>query len=364
MLGYSNLGERLCLILSHKQQKNLECQVSCAKETGDLRETKRCLALLAKSAGQATGDIAKILQVSTESVRQWITKFLIQGTMGIVSKSSTGRPTKLTESQRAVLSEIIRQGPQASGFPGGCWRTPMIQFLIQSKFNVSYSVKYLSELLKNMGFSYQKATFISAKQDKQARKEWLQKKWPEILQLAKQKNTHILFGDESSFPQWGTLNYTWASKGQQPVIETCGSRKSYKVFGLIDYFTGTFYSKGQEEKLNSESYAAFLTEVLSRTRKHIILIHDNASYHVSAAMRAFFKENKYRVTVYPLPTFSPDYNPIEMLWKKIKQAGTHLQYFPTFNSLILKVEDMLELFGNVKKEVLSLFGFYIGLQCI
>jgi len=77
----------------------------------------------------------------------------------------------------------------------------------------------------------------------------------------------ILFGDKASFPQWGTLNYTWAPIGEQPVIQTSGNRKSYKVFGLIDYHTGNFYSKGHEEKLNSESYMEFLMEVLSKTRR-------------------------------------------------------------------------------------------------
>ena len=69
---------------------------------------------------------------------------------------------------------------------------------------------------------------------------------------------YLLFGDESSFPQWGSLNYTWARKGQQPVIKTSGSRKAYKVFGLIDYFSGQFFSKGHLGKLNADSYIAFL----------------------------------------------------------------------------------------------------------
>jgi len=231
-------------------------------------------------------------------------------------------------------------------------------YLNRYKFNIFYSVKYLSELLKNMGFSYQKATFIAANRDKKERKEWLKNTWPEILNKANKENAHVLFGDEASFPQWGTLNYTWAPIGEQPVVETSGTRKSYKVFGLIDYFTGRFFAKGHEGKLNADSYIDFLTEVLSKTKKHIILIQDNAPYHTSAQMIEFFDEHKDRITVYHLPTFSPDYNPIEKLWKKVKQAGTHLHYFPTFESLILKVEDMLEMFANVKKEVLSLFGFY------
>lgn len=346
------------LNLSGKQEKDLRYQLDYSEKNGDVREVKRCLTILAISDGQEISEIAITLQISTESIRTWLNKFLTEGIVSLISKPVSGRPSKLNEQQRMELYEIIAQGPGASGFPGACWRTPMIQYLIEKKFKISYSVKYLSELLHNMGLSYQKAAFVAAKRDEELRVEWLQEIWPKILKLSEKKNSQILFGDEASFPQWGTLNYTWAPIGIQPIIQTSGTRKSYKVFGLIDYYTGRFYHKGYEEKLNSESYKAFLLEVLSKAKQHVILVQDGAPYHTSKEMKAFFKKNKHRITVYQLPTFSPDYNPIEKLWKKIKQAGTHLQYFPTFDSLILKVEDMLELFSNTKKEVLALFGFY------
>jgi hypothetical protein len=38
--------------------------------------------------------------------------------------------------------------------------------------------------------------------------------------------------------------------------------------------------------------------------------------------------------------------------------GTHLKYFPTFDSLIERVEEMLVEFKNASDEVLALFGLY------
>ena len=248
------------------------------------------------------------------------------------------------------------------GFSGFCWRTPMIQHLVLQKFGVFYSARYLSELLKNMGFSYQKATFVADKRNAESRKEWLEKRWPKILKLAQKKDAHIFFGDESSFPQWGSLSYTWAPKGQQPVVKTCGSRKGYKVFGLIEYFTGKFLAKGHEGKFNFETYQDFLKDVMRKTRKHIILIQDNVPYHTCEEMQAFFYDHKDRITVYQLPVYSPDYNPIEKLWKKVKEKGVHLCYFPTFDDLKNKVNEMLDLFGHARNEVLSLFGFYDELE--
>ena len=131
--------------------------------------------------------------------------------------------------------------------------------------------------------------------------------------------------------------------------------------GLIDYFTGRFFSKAHEGRLNSESYTIFLKEVLRRTRKHIILIQDGARYHTSAAMKEFFEKHSDRITVYQLPSYSPDYNPIEKLWKKIKEKDIHLHYFPTFESLKDKVEEALIRFKDLQNEILSLFGFYDNL---
>ena len=149
-----------------------------------------------------------------------------------------------------------------------------------------------------MGFSYQKAAFVSDHKDREKRKEWIAETWPEIKKLAAKKNAYILFGDEASFPQWGSLTYTWAKKGKQPVVKTSGKRKAYKVFGLIEYFTGRLFCKAQESRFNSESYMGFLKEVLSSTRKHLILIHDGAKYHTSVAMRTFFQQHSDRITVY------------------------------------------------------------------
>lgn len=350
------------LKLSRQQHAELENQLVAAEAKGDLPEVKRILSVLSLVAGQFVEDIAEILKVSIETIRQAVRRFLLGGVTEMQSKSRPGRPPKTTKSQRKQLSKWITMGPEKMGFPGFCWRTPMIQHLVLQKFGILYSARYLSELLNNMGFSYQKATFVADKQDEKKRKKWLTTQWPEILKLAQKKDAHIFFGDESSFPQWGSLSYTWAPRGQQPVVKTSGSRRGYKVFGLVEYFTGKFLAKGHEGKLNAKTYQEFLKDVMKQTRKHIILIQDNVPYHTCPDMQAFFYDHKDRISVFQLPVYSPDYNPIEKLWKKVKEKGIHLCHFPTFDDLKNKVNEMLSLFKNAKNEVLALFGFYDELE--
>jgi len=346
------------LKLAAQTRKDLDIMLHQAERRGDLRTAKRVMAILSVADGYTYRVISDVLKVSEESIRLWYRAFLFHGVEGLRSKKSPGRKQKLTKSQKQKLDEIITDGPAKAGYPGACWRSPMIQHLIHERFGIFYSVNYISQLLKSMGFSYQKAGFISDHKNPEKRKEWLESKWPEIYRLAKDKDALIFFGDEVSFPQWGSLSYTWAKKGIQPKVMTCGIRKGYKVFGLVEYFTAKFIYKCQEARFTSETYSQFLKEVLSTTEKHIILVQDGARYHTSKAMCEFFATHSDRLSVYQLPSYSPDYNPIEKLWKEIKKDGIHLHYFPTFEHLTNKVNEVLPLFVNAPHKVLSLFGFY------
>ena len=350
------------LVLSKFQRKSLLIALSKGTKKGNLTVVNRIKTILAVVEEVPFSQIAKILRVSEEGIRQWVINYLSSGLRAITFlKKQPGRPSKLSKTPRKRLKQWIIDGPQNAGFPGACWRSPMIQELIFQKFGVLYNVKYLSELLKNMGHSYQKARFAVGGKDpenQEKRQKWLEQTWPEILAEGQEKGAYLLFGDEVSFPQWGSLTYTWAPIGQQPTVPTSGVRKGYKVFGLIDYFSGFFFYKTQESRLNSETYKAFLWEVLAKTRKPIILIQDGASYHVSKATRLFFEQFQHRLTVYQLPGYSPDFNPIEKLWKNVKKNEIHLHYFPTFDSLKHKVEEALTHFSNRQKEILELFGFY------
>jgi transposase len=83
---------------------------------------------------------------------------------------------------------------------------------------------------------------------------------------------------------------------------------------------------------------------------------DGARYHTSAETTAFFAQQTARLQVFPLPPYSPDYNPMEKLWKKIKQQDTPLHSFPTCEALTEQVEQALLKCTNTPEEILGLCG--------
>lgn len=119
--------------------------------------------------------------------------------------------------------------------------------------------------------------FVSDHLDEKERKAWLSETWPEILLLAEKKKVYILFRDEVSVPKWGTLSYTWSRQGKQPTIGTCGIRKGYKVFGLIDYLK--FPKKASRRQAQQYGHERIYGGFVGYREKHTkIIIHGGFSH--------------------------------------------------------------------------------------
>jgi transposase len=213
-------------------------------------------------------------------------------------------------------------------------------------------------LLHNMGFAFQKARLVSDHCDAARRPEWLNDTWPPILRAAKRRKGLILCEDEASFAQWGSLRYTWARRGQQPAVKTSGKRKGSKVVGAMAYGSGRLFSQGIEGRFTSESSQAFLTMILAQTTAQVLLIHDGARYHTSKATQQFLETHGERITAHPLPSYSPDDNPIAYLWKKTKKRATHHQYCKECAALTVSVEQALAYCATHPETVLELLGRY------
>ncbi len=351
------MGLRICF--SRPTVNRLTETWQRALRRGDRRVVQRATALLLLAEQVPVPTVAARVGAGVSTVYAWLQAFLVAQCASLVYRTSPGRPPKLSKAQKQRLSTLVAAGPEAVGYATGCWNSALIQDLIQREFGVLYSVPYVAELLKNLGFSYQKARFVSDHLDEGRRAHWRTVTWPAILRAARRQGALLLFGDEASFAQWGSLGYTWAPRGVQPLIRTCGKRKGSKVFGLIDYFTGRLFAHGHDGRFTAESYCAFLGRVLAATDRPIILVQDGARYHTAQATQAFFAAHAARLTVHQLPAYSPDYNPIEHLWRNIKRRNTHNRYFPTFATLTEAVETALAHFRDRPAEVKQLIGTYL-----
>src|SRR2546427_1130515 len=317
--------------LSRATVNDLHKRLQHAYQRDDVRLVRRITVLLDLLVEQVPmALLCARWGLSLSCLYTWQKALLLRGMDSLVYRHGGGRRPKLTPRQKKRLVELLEAGPLVVGFETACWNSVLIRVLIWREFGVLYNRHYVSTLLHNLGFSFQKARFVSDHLDTAKRLAWLQDKWPAIFRAAKRRGGLILFEDEASFAQWGSLCYSWARRGQQPEVPTSGKRKGYKVFGAIEYISGRLFFQGIESRFNSESYQAFLQMIMAQTTEHLFLIHDGARYHTSKATQAFFTTHADRITERPLPSYSPDFNPIEYLWKKTKKQATHNQYFKEF----------------------------------
>lgn len=231
--------------------KALRARLVEARQQGQVRLVTRITTLLCLTQVAQSDDLLDLLQVARASVYRWISAFLVQGLASVQVQRSPGRPPKLTKTQKQQLVERLSAGPEAAGYASAGWNSALVQDLILREFRVEYNLHYGCELLHNLGFSYQKARFVADHLDPVARQVWLDQTWPQIVTRARQRKALLLFADEASFAQWGSLSYTWAKRGEQPLVKTSGLRKAYKVFGLLSYFDGHLFVQGHTERFTA-----------------------------------------------------------------------------------------------------------------
>lgn len=329
-----------------------------ALKAGQNQLLKRITALQLLSDQLAPALIATRLEVAVSTVYAWLKAFMQHGVGALKYGPKKGRKAKLSQAQLETLKQKLLASPTESGYDGGMWNAALVAELIEREFGQHYHPRYVPSLLKELGFSYQKACFKSDHLDPVRRAEWLQSEWPSLVKAAGEQKALLLFGDEASFAQWGSLSYTWAIRGQQPVVATSGIRKAYKVFGLLDYFTGQLFYSAHTGRFNAASYCEFLRSVLEQTpgTQKVMVVQDGARYHTARATKEFIAAHAERLSVYQLPAYSPDYNPIEHLWRRIKRQATHNRYFKCFEDLTASVDAALQALAAKPSEVKALAG--------
>jgi transposase len=326
---------------SKETLKDLYKELERAEQLNNLRLFKIVHCLLMRHKGHSVPEIADLLRVKVRTIYDWIGRFRRERFNWLCGKHYQGRGRKrtLTNAQCEELERMIDKGPGEAGFDMGVWTSAMIQEVMHRAFGVLYACRYICSLLKKLKISYKKATFVPEKVDSeewhQKRTVWKEHTWPEILRLAEETGAVILFGDEASFRQWGSLAHTWGRRGKKPVVKTCGKRKCLKYFGTIEVKDGDFQYMECEGRDNGDTYLTFLKQLLTRYSRPIILIEDGAPSHHRKDVTAFKEGLKAqgRLFASTLPPYSPDFNPIEKLWKNTKHTGTHCKYFPPLESL-------------------------------
>ncbi len=157
--------------------------------------------LIGMAHGAGLAELLAGWHLGKATVYRWMKAFIEQRWDSLRYTPPSGRPARLTKTQKQPLVDAVKAGPEAAGYTCGCWTTTMIQEWIFQHFQVTYSRFYVAELLRNLGLSYQKARFVSDHLDEAARKQWVETVCPTRLEKAQREDQPISFEDGVSFAQ-------------------------------------------------------------------------------------------------------------------------------------------------------------------
>jgi transposase len=164
----------------------------------------------------------------------------------------------------------------------------------------------------------------------------------------------VLFSDECGVYLLPMVRQTWAPKGNSPVLrEHCGY-EHLSIAGAISS-CGNLVFWCRKSSFKGFECAAFLEYVADCYRKNkLTLIWDGAAIHKSLPVKEFLAEKPGKIRLEQLPAYSPELNPIELLWAYLKKKmANHI--FLNLDQLYQAICEELNHIKNNRKLIQSFF---------
>jgi len=127
----------------------------------------------------------------------------------------------------------------------------------------------------------------------------------------------LLAEDETDLLLFPPLRFAWALRGAQAKVWLTGQNARRVLFGALNLRTGhlVLFSR---ERSKAPDFCAFLREVHRRYRAHrVVLLLDGNSSHTAGASQRLAAT--LGITLLWLPARSPHLNPMDHLWRDVKQ---------------------------------------------
>ena len=282
-------------------------------------------------SGKLLKDVADIVLYDETAVRRWIRAFVSYDYEGLIEKKGRGQKPRLPkEEEEKFKDELDKLHDEKNG---GRVSVEDIQKLLVDKFNSNYSRSGIYTLLDRINIVWITGRSKHPKHSQEAIDQF-KEEFPEevksIKKNIKNKKIEVWWQDESRVGQQGSLSRVWAAKGTRPRVVRQRQFLNTYIFGaccpekdkgcaliLPECHTGMMQLHLDEISKNVEE------------KFHAIIIIDRASWHTTEALN--IPEN---ISLLPLPAYSPELNPMEQVWQKIKGDSLTNTTFKNYDDIV------------------------------
>jgi transposase len=130
----------------------------------------RLYAIYQIKQGKKAEELEDLYGVCYKSIYNWVHRYNKEGLKGLQDKPRSGRPSKLSLEQKEELSQIFSVSPESVGYPTATWTGPLVADYILQRFGIAYKKAQTYNLLRDMGFTFQRGKGIYPEaQERQAK---------------------------------------------------------------------------------------------------------------------------------------------------------------------------------------------------
>jgi len=162
----------------------------------------------------------------------------------------------------------------------------------------------------------------------------------------------LFFEDEARFGCINNLRHCWVPKDYVPVAAKQMIREYIYVFSSVCPQTGELYSVILPA-CNTYTMQLFLNGLANQYNYYrIILLMDRAGWHTSSKLHV--PDN---ISIWSLPPYSPELNPVELIWRELRKYYFNNQLFEDLDDLEDKLVESLKDFSNDTQALKQLTNF-------
>src|SRR3972149_1264395 len=304
------------------EPESTELKIQHKKER-DKRICDRIKAILLYDDGWLPKDIAKVVLITDEAVRNHIEDYQ---TSKKLHSESGGSVEKLSKQQSKKLEAHLEMHTYLY--------VKDIVAYVEVTFGVIYTVHGMRNWLQRHRFSYKKPAVVPGKADEEKQKEWIAEY--EKLKASLPKDETICFMDGVHPTHNVQPAYGWIRKGIRKEIPSNTGRSRLNFSGIID---GIYHNVivQNDEMIYAEATISFFQKIEKYypNKKKVHIFCDNARYYRNKAVKKYLMTSK--IVLHFLPPYSPNLNPIERLWKWMKERVIYNVYYQGFDEFKMAI---------------------------
>ena len=170
------------------------------------------------------------------------------------------------------------------------------------------------------------------------------------LDAAQAGQGHVFFVDAAHFVYGTFLGCVWSVA--RLFVRAASGRQRFNVLGAWNAVTRELIAVTNTTVVNTETMCELLRQVAARQLAGpITFVLDNARYQRNATVQALADQLGIRLLY--LPSYSPNLNLIERLWRFIKRRELYAKYHPRFDDFRVAIETCLSQISTTHRKALT-----------